>query len=83
MATTKQVKAARQNIRKAGAAARKKRTIANLPKATRQDLGRQAAKARSRGGRAGHAYEDRTRTSCTRWPSRRASAVGRRWASGT
>jgi len=62
MATTKQVKAARTNVRKAATAARSKRTIANLPKATRQDLGKQAAKARSRRGRAGHAYEDRTRT---------------------
>jgi Rho termination factor, N-terminal domain len=42
-------------------AARSKRTIAKLPEETRRDLGRQAAKARARGGRAGHALEDRTR----------------------
>jgi hypothetical protein len=62
MASTKQTEAAKQNIRKAQAAARKKRTIANLPKSTRRDLGHQAAAARSRGGTAGHAYEDRTRS---------------------
>jgi hypothetical protein len=32
-----------------------------LPASTRRDLGRQAAAARRRGGRAGHALEDRTR----------------------
>jgi hypothetical protein len=61
MASTKQVQAARKNVKKAVAAAKQKRTIAHLPAATRQDLGRQASKARQRGGRAGHAYEDRTR----------------------
>jgi hypothetical protein len=61
VATRKQVQAARQNIKKARAAARSKRTIAHLPEATRRDLGRQASKARMRGGRAGHALEDRTR----------------------
>lgn len=61
MASTKQVQAAKRNIRKAQRAAREQRTITKLPKAVRQDLGRQAAKARQRGGVAGHAYEDRTR----------------------
>ena len=61
MASTRQVEAARQNVKKAVAAAKRKRTIANLPTATRKDLGRQASKARQRGGRAGHTYEDRTR----------------------
>jgi hypothetical protein len=61
MATRKQVQAAKRNIRSAQTAARRKRTIAKLPEATRQDLGRQAAKARERGGSAGHALEDRTR----------------------
>ncbi len=61
MATRKQVQAAKRNITKARAAARRKRTIAHLPEATRRDLGKQAAKARQRGGRAGHALEDRTR----------------------
>jgi hypothetical protein len=61
MASTKQVSAAKRNVRKAQRASARKRTIANLPKATRQDLGRQAAAARSRGGVPGRALEDRTR----------------------
>jgi hypothetical protein len=61
MASTKQVTAARRNIKSAQRAARRKKTISNLPRSTRQDLGRQAAKARSRGGSAGRALEDRTR----------------------
>ena len=61
MATTKQVRAAKRNIQKAQSAAKSKRTIAHLPEATRRDLGKQASKARQRGGRAGRALEDRTR----------------------
>jgi len=44
MATARQKAAARKNIRKAAAAARRKRTIAHLPKKTRTALGKQAAK---------------------------------------
>jgi hypothetical protein len=44
MATEKQRAAARQNIKKAQAAAAEKRTIAHLPKATRTALGKQGAK---------------------------------------
>jgi hypothetical protein len=61
MASTKQRRAAKRNVKKAQAGARSKRTLANLPKETRRDLGRQAAKARKRGGSRGHALEDRTR----------------------
>ncbi len=61
MATTSQVRAARQNVKKAQQAARRKRTIANLPKSTRRELGRQAAKGRQRGGEAGRALEERNR----------------------
>jgi hypothetical protein len=61
LASARQTSAARQNVKKAQQAARKKRTIASLPRSTRSDLGRQAAKSRQRGGRAGHALEDRTR----------------------
>jgi hypothetical protein len=61
MATPKQTAAARRNIVKAKDAAKRKRTIANLPASTRRDLGHQAAMARRRGGEAGHGYEDRTR----------------------
>ena len=61
MATRKQMEAARRNITKARVAAQRKRTIAHLPESTRRDLGKQASMARKRGGRAGHALEDRTR----------------------
>jgi hypothetical protein len=47
VATEKQRRAAKQNIKKAAQAARKKRTIAHLPKATRTALGKQAAKVRN------------------------------------
>ena len=61
MATKKQVQAAKQNVKKAQAAATRKRTIASLPASTRRELGRQGARARARGGRAGPALEDRNR----------------------
>jgi hypothetical protein len=61
MATTKQVQAAKRNVKKAQQAARQKRTIAHLPKRTRRGLSQQAAKSRQRGGAAGHALEDRNR----------------------
>lgn len=44
MASEKQRAAARKNIKKAAAAAKRKRTIAHLPKKTRTALGKQAAK---------------------------------------
>ena len=47
MATEKQKAAARQNVKKAAAAAKEKRTIAHLPKATRTALGKQGAKSRN------------------------------------
>jgi Rho termination factor, N-terminal domain len=62
MATTKQIRAAKRNVRRAQAGARRKRTIANLPKATRRELGKQAARGRQRGGRPGARLEDRNRT---------------------
>jgi hypothetical protein len=61
MATTKQVKAAKRNVTKAVQAAKKKRTIAHLPRSVRSDLGRQAARGRQRGGTPGRALEDRNR----------------------
>ena len=61
MATRKQMQASRRNIRSAQRAARSKRTIANLPKSMRRELGRQAARGRARSGRAGRALEDRNR----------------------
>jgi len=44
MPSSKQRQAARRNIKKTTKAARKKRTIAHLPKRTRTALGKQAAK---------------------------------------
>ena len=44
MPSTKQSAAARRNIKKAARAARRKRTISRLPKATRTALGKQGAK---------------------------------------
>ncbi len=61
MASTRQVRAAKKNVKKAQRAATSKRTIANLPAGTRRELGKQAAKGRQRGGEAGHALEDRNR----------------------
>jgi hypothetical protein len=52
MATEKQRTAARKNIKKAAAAARTKKSIANMPKKTRTALGKQGAAvaARKRAG---------------------------------
>jgi hypothetical protein len=61
VATKKQTEAARRNVKKAQKAAKEKRTIANLPKATRRELGKQGGRARKRGGAAGRALEDRNR----------------------
>jgi ABC-type transport system involved in Fe-S cluster assembly fused permease/ATPase subunit len=44
MPSEKQRIAARKNVRKAANAARKKRTIAHLPKSTRTALGKQGTK---------------------------------------
>lgn len=44
MPSEKQRSAARKNVRKAVSAAKNKRTIAHLPKATRTALGKQGAK---------------------------------------
>jgi hypothetical protein len=53
MASAKQKAVARRNIKKAAAAARRKRTIAHLPKKTRTALGKKGAsvavKKRKRG----------------------------------
>jgi len=48
MATTKQRAAARRNIKKAAQGARKKRTIAHLPKKVRTALGKKGAAAAKR-----------------------------------
>lgn len=48
MTTTKQRSAARRNIKKAARAAKRRRTIAHLPKRTRTALGKQGAKVAKR-----------------------------------
>ena len=52
MATAKQKSAARKNIKKAAATAKRKRTIAHLSKKTRTALGKEGAKAAKRKRRA-------------------------------
>ena len=52
MATAKQRTAARRKIKKAATAAKRKRSIAHLPKRTRTALGKQGAKSASRTRRA-------------------------------
>jgi hypothetical protein len=61
MASKKQVAAAKRNVGKAQEAARKKRTLANLPAKTHRALVAEAQKGRRRGGEPGHALEDRNR----------------------
>jgi hypothetical protein len=43
MATRKQTEAARKNVRKAAAAAKKQRSLARMPKSTKTALGKQGA----------------------------------------
>lgn len=50
MATTRQRQAARRNVKKAASAAKRKRTLAKLPKRVRTAMGKQGAKARRRRG---------------------------------
>ena len=55
MATTKQVRAAKRNVKKAQAGARRKRSIAHMPAKTRTALGKQGAavaKRKRTGGRS-------------------------------
>jgi hypothetical protein len=46
MATTKQRRAAKRNVKKAQAGAKRKQTLKNLPKRTRTALGKEAGKVR-------------------------------------
>jgi len=59
MATQKQRTAARRNIKKAAAAAKRKRTIANMPKKTRSALGKQGAAVAKRKRTGGTAPKTR------------------------
>ncbi len=47
MATQKQRSAAKSNVKKAQAGAKKKQTLKNMPKSTRSALGKEAAAVRS------------------------------------
>ena len=61
MATSRQKQAARRNVGKAIAAAKKKRTIASMPKSTRRALGQQAAAVARRkrtGGTTPHTRQE-------------------------
>jgi len=49
MATTKQKRAAKKNIKKAARVAKKKRTVAKLPKNVRMALGKEGGKAEEEG----------------------------------
>jgi hypothetical protein len=60
MATGKQVAAARKNVKKAQAGARKKRTLAHMPKATRSALGKQGAAVAQRKRTGGTTPKTRT-----------------------
>jgi hypothetical protein len=55
MASPKQRAAARRNVSKAAASAKRKKTISKLPKRTRTALGKQAAKVAKRKRRRGAA----------------------------
>jgi hypothetical protein len=52
MATSKQRAAARRNVKKAASAAKRKRTVAHLPKKTRTALGKQANKVKRQKARS-------------------------------
>ena len=59
MASEKQVQAARRNIKKAAATAKRKRSLANLPRQTKTALGQQASAVRQRNRRGGSAPKTR------------------------
>jgi hypothetical protein len=54
MSSARQRAAARANVKKAAAAARRKRTISHLPKSVRTALGEQGAKTAQRNRSARH-----------------------------
>ena len=59
MATTKQVRAAKRNVKKAQAGARKKRSIASMPATTRSALGKQGAAVAKRKRSGGNSPKTR------------------------
>lgn len=59
MASEKQVRAARRNVKKAAAAAKAKKSIASMPKRTRTALGKQGAAVAQRNRNEGSAPKTR------------------------
>jgi hypothetical protein len=59
MATEKQKRAAKKNIKKAATAARSKRSLAHMPKQTRTALGKQGAAVATRKRRGGSSPKTR------------------------
>jgi hypothetical protein len=59
MASPKQTQAARRNIKKAATAAKRKRSLANMPRKTKTALGKQAAAVRQRNARGGRSPKTR------------------------
>ena len=83
MASRRQSEAASRNIKKAQKAAKRDRTLAQLPEATQRELGKQAARGRQRGGQAGHAFKDRSRQQLYELRTRGISAGAPTWAKGS
>ena len=63
MATQKQTAAAKRNVRRAAAAAKRSHSIASMPKKTRTALGKQGAAVAARKRSGGS--EPKTRRGCT------------------
>jgi hypothetical protein len=61
MATQKQRSAARRNVKKAQAGAKRKQTLKNLPKSTRTALGKEGAKVRGGAEKSRQEYYDEAR----------------------
>jgi hypothetical protein len=61
MATTKQRSAAKRNVKKAQAGAKKKQTLKNLPKATKTALGKEGTKVRSGAEKSRQEYYEEAR----------------------
>jgi len=58
MASKKQRKAAKHNVKKAQAGAKKKQTLKNLPKSTKSALGKEGSKVRTGADKSRQEYYD-------------------------
>jgi hypothetical protein len=61
MATTKQRSAAKRNVKKAQAGAKRKQTLKNLPKSTKTALGKEGTKVRSGAEKSRQEYYEEAR----------------------